>query len=99
MKVFSAIDNLPKKIIMTDSVTLNKSRKNEKIKSKLPKLIALSFIAMFLLGIFAEFGVRMQLIKWDDPALTFENLLNSANLFKEGTFAFICIIILDIIIA
>lgn len=84
---------------MTESVTHTKSKKDERFNRKLPRLIALSFIAMFLLGIFAEFGVRVQLIKWDDPVLTYENLLNSTILFKAGTFAFICIIILDIIIA
>lgn len=93
------MNNLHQKIIMTESVTHTKSSKNERFNRKLPRLIALSFIAMFLLGIFAEFGVRVQLIKWDDPVLTYENLLNSTILFKAGTFAFICIIVLDIIIA
>lgn len=54
---------------------------------------------MFFLGIFAELVVRGQLIKWDDPILTLRNVQGSLVLFESGIFAFIVIIILDVILA
>ena len=54
---------------------------------------------MFLLGIFAEFVVRTQLISWHDPVLTYTTIQQSLPLFSAGIFAFLLIIVLDAVLS
>ena len=68
-------------------------------KLRISKIIGLSLITMLFLGIFAEFLMRGQLIKWDDPALTFTNIQNSLILFESGIFAFLVTIVLDVLLS
>lgn len=68
-------------------------------KTHIAKIIGLSFIAMFFLGIFAEFVVRTQLIEWENPMLTYTNIQNSLGLFNAGISAFIVIIFLDVVLS
>ncbi|MDO1449736.1 DUF4386 domain-containing protein [Rhodocytophaga aerolata] len=68
-------------------------------KTIVTKLIGWSFVTMFLLGIFAEFVVRTRLIIWHDPVLTYTTIQQSLPLFTSGIFAFIFIILLDMLLS
>lgn len=50
----------------TEAISRPESGKH---KAQLAKLIGVNFLFMFFLGIFAEFAVRLQLIRWEDPIL------------------------------
>lgn len=63
------------------------------------RMIGWSFMTMFFLGIFAEFVIRTRLIHWEDPGLTFANIQESLAWFDAGIFAFIVIIILDVVLS
>ncbi len=68
-------------------------------KTIVAKVIGWSYIFMFLLGIFAELVVRTRLINWEDPLLTYTTIQQSLALFSSGIFAFILIILLDVVVA
>lgn len=63
------------------------------------RLIGISLSFMFVLGIFAEFFVRNQLIDFSDTTLTMERIRSSLNLFRTGIAAFLLILLLDMILS
>lgn len=54
---------------------------------------------MFVLGVFAEFVVRNQLIDFNDPTASLNAIKNSVFLFKAGIVAFIIALLLDVILS
>lgn len=58
-----------------------------------------SYLAMFVLAIFANLVVREGLIEPGDAAGTFVNITESIGLFRLGLLAFIVIFVLDVVIA
>ena len=54
---------------------------------------------MFFVGVFAEFSVRARLIQWDDPVRTYTTIRQALPLFDAGTFAWLVVILLDVIVA
>jgi hypothetical protein len=68
-------------------------------ETRVSRTIGWSLLAMFLLGFFAEFAVRVRLINWKDPGLTFQNIHDSLLMFEAGILAFIAILILDVVLS
>ena len=62
-------------------------------------LAGISYVAMFVLAIFANFVVRQGLIEPDNAAVTVANLTVSIGLFRLGVIAFLVIFLLDVVIA
>jgi len=58
-----------------------------------------SYVALFVLGIFANFVVREGLVESDDPAATAANIAESQGLFRLGLVSFIVIFALDVVVA
>jgi len=58
-----------------------------------------SYIALFALAIFANFGVRERLVDQSDPAATFTNLAGSQQTVRYAIVAFIVIFLLDVFVA
>ena len=63
------------------------------------RLAGLSYLAMFALGIFANFVVREGLVEPGDPAETVANITGSIGLFRLGLLSFLAIFVLDVVIA
>lgn len=63
------------------------------------RIAGISYLAMFLLAIFANFMVRENLIVPGDPAITVANITESIGVFRLGVLAFLVIFVLDIVIA
>ena len=59
----------------------------------------LGYVAIFLLAIFANFGVRSRLVDADDPAATVSNLAGNESLVRMALAAFAVIFVLDIVVA
>ncbi len=58
-----------------------------------------SYVALFVLAIFANFVVREGLVVTDDAATTAANILESEGVFRLGMIAFAIIFLLDIVVA
>lgn len=58
-----------------------------------------SYLALFALGIFANFFVRERLVAADDPAATFRNIAESSTLVRVAIVAFIVAFVLDVLVA
>lgn len=63
------------------------------------RIAGLSYVALFVLALFANFFVRERLVDLDDAAATFENIASSELLFRSGMVAFLAIFLLDVVIA
>ena len=63
------------------------------------RIAGISYLAMFLLAIFANFVVRDGLIESGDAAGTVANISESIGLFRLGVVAFLAIFVLDVVIA
>lgn len=63
------------------------------------RIAGVSYLAMFLLAIFANFVVREGLIEPGDAAGTVANISESIGLFRLGLVAFVVIFVLDVVIA
>lgn len=63
------------------------------------RIAGVSYLAMFVLAIFANFVVREGLIESGDAAATVANITGSIGLFRLGLLAFIAIFVLDVTIA
>lgn len=59
----------------------------------------IGYVALFVLGIFANFFVREGLIVTDDAQATATNIADSEGLFRLGMISFLAIFVLDIIVA
>lgn len=57
------------------------------------------YVALFVLGIFANFFVREGLIVGGDAAETAANLLESEGLFRWGMVSFLAIFVIDVVVA
>ncbi len=62
-------------------------------------LAGIGYVALFVLGIFANFFVREGLIVTDDAQATAANIADSEGLFRLGMISFLAIFVLDIIVA
>jgi hypothetical protein len=62
-------------------------------------LAGTGYVALFILGIFANFFVREGLIVTDDAQATATNIADSEGLFRLGMISFLAIFVLDIIVA
>lgn len=63
------------------------------------RIAGISYLAMFVLAIFANFVVREGLIEPGDPTGTVANISDSIGLFRLGMLAFVVIFVLDVVIA
>lgn len=63
------------------------------------RIAGVSYLAMFLLAIFANFVVREGMIEPGSPAATVANITESIGLFRLGLVAFLAIFVLDVVIA
>lgn len=63
------------------------------------RIAGISYLAMFLLAIFANFVVREGLIEPGNAAGTVANIRESIGLFRLGLAAFLAIFVLDVVIA
>jgi len=63
------------------------------------RIAGVSYLAMFVLAVFANFVVREGLIAPDDAAGTVANITESIGLFRLGLVAFLIIFVLDVVIA
>lgn len=63
------------------------------------RIAGVSYLAMFVLAIFANLVVREGLIEPGDAARTVANITESIGLFRLGLLAFIFIFVLDVVIA
>lgn len=63
------------------------------------RIAGVSYLAMFVLAIFANFVVREGLVEPGNAAATVANITESIGLFRVGLAAFIVIFILDVVIA
>lgn len=68
-------------------------------RKRAARIAGVSYLAMFLLAIFANFVVREGLIVPGDAAGTVANISESIGLFRLGLVAFLAIFILDVVIA
>ncbi len=57
------------------------------------------YLALFVLAIAANFGVRNQLVVADNPAATMANIASNQTTFRWGLAAFVAIVFIDIAIA
>ena len=58
-----------------------------------------SYVALFVLAIFANFMVRERLVDQSDPASTFANLVESEQTVHYAVVAFLIIFLLDVFVA
>ena len=93
--IISHIFNI--KIMETTNIQL--TNENTWSRAQLAKMIGICFMAMLFMGIFAEMVVRQQLIIWDDPTTTAQNIQQATGLFNAGMLTFVVILILDIFLA
>lgn len=63
------------------------------------RIAGIAYLAMFVLGIFANFVVREGLVEPGDPAATVANITDSIGLFRLGLLSFLVIFVLDVVIA
>jgi Domain of unknown function (DUF4386) len=63
------------------------------------RIAGVSYLAMFVLAIFANFFVREGLIEPGDAAGTIANIEGSMGLFRLGLLAFVVIFVLDVVVA
>jgi hypothetical protein len=63
------------------------------------RIAGVSYIAMFLLAIFANFVVREGLVEPGNAQATVGNISESIGLFRLGLVAFLAIFVLDVVIA
>lgn len=63
------------------------------------RIAGVSYVALFVLALFANFFVRERLVDIDDAAATFQNIASSEMLFRSGMVAFLAIFLLDVVIA
>ena len=57
------------------------------------------YLAIFVLGLFAELGVRAQLVEVGDAAATARNILDSQGLFRAGFVADLMVVLADAAVA
>jgi hypothetical protein len=57
------------------------------------------YLALFVLAIAANFGIRNQLVVADDPAATMANIASNETAFRWGLGAFVAIVFIDVAIA
>jgi hypothetical protein len=62
-------------------------------------IAGISYIALFILGIFGNFFVRESLVDSNDAAATFANIQDAEALFRAGLVSFLIIFILDVVVA
>ena len=63
------------------------------------KIAGVAYVALFVLGIFANFFVREGLVVAGDAAATVANIQDSELLFRFGIVSFLIIFVLDVVIA
>ncbi len=63
------------------------------------KIAGVGYIALFVLGIFANFFVREALVVTDDAAATAANITDSEGLFRAGLASFMAIFLIDVVVA
>lgn len=59
----------------------------------------IGYVALFVLGVFANFFVKEGLVVSGDPNATVANILDSPGLFRAGMIAFLAVFLLDVIVA
>ncbi len=68
-----------------------------------PRTMALlagwSYVALFVLAVFANFFVREQLVDTTDAAATFTNLADNQGLVRAAIAAFIAVFVIDVVVA
>ena len=80
-----------------DSHTIDSASAEDRRRAAL--LAGFSYLALFALGIFANFFVREQLVDTADATATFDNVAGSVNLVRWAIVAFIAAFALDVVVA
>lgn len=62
-------------------------------------IAGIGYLALFVLGLYANFFVREGLVDPDNAAATFANIADAEFLFRTGLISFLAIFILDVVIA
>jgi hypothetical protein len=76
------------------------SNRNTEVSPRRAALIAgVGYLVIFVLAIFANFGVVNGLIESGDAAATAANIQGSEGLFRAGTAAFAVVFVVDVIVA
>lgn len=78
--------------------TANDGRRRESLR-RYALIAGIGYVALFVLGIFANFFVREGLIVGGDAAQTAANLAESEGLFRWGMVSFLAIFAIDVIVA
>jgi hypothetical protein len=63
------------------------------------RIAGISYVAIFLLAIFANFVVREGLVEPDNAAATVANINGSMGLFRLGMIAFLVVFVMDVVIS
>jgi hypothetical protein len=66
---------------------------------RVARIAGVSYLAMFLLGIFANFVVKEGLVEPGNASATVANISGSIGLFRLGVISFFVIFVLDVVIA
>ncbi len=74
-------------------------RPNGYPRRRAARIAGVSYLAMFVLAIFANFVVRESLIESGNAVSTVANISESIGLFRMGLIAFVVIFLLDVVIA
>ncbi len=78
---------------------INPSIRKSVTPRRAARIAGISYIATFLLAIFANFFVREGMIEPDNAAATVANVTGSIGLFRLGMIAFLVIFVVDVVIA
>lgn len=63
------------------------------------RIAGYSYIALFVLGVFANFFVRERLVETGDAAATFRNFVDSEAMVRLAIVAFLAAFVLDVVVA
>ncbi len=68
-------------------------------RRSMARLAGISYVALFVLALFANFAVRERLVDLADPTATVANLTQSQGLVRAAIAAFIVVFALDVVVA
>ena len=84
---------------LTSTAALSPAPTETLDRRRLALWAGLSYVALFLLAVFANFAVRERLVDQDDPAATVANLADAQQLVRFAIVAFLVVFLLDVFVA
>ena len=82
-----------------DSLSSPRSNSSDFAPRRAAVVAGIGYVALFALGIFANFFVREGLIVAGDAAATARNIVASEGLFRGGLVSFLVVFLLDVVVA